>query len=214
MGVGELSLHLIEAVAQCVGAGPFLSGRSFGPVPSGRGVGQQPDCFVSERDRFVSPLLSGAAITGGGGQAMFSLRCPLFSLFGPMFGLFRPLFGTVRPMFGLFGTIFPGCQEIGQPIVLRVLCGLRSGERSSARAPDCAGERGRGCNSVSSGTSTRVRPSLPGCMRQPSRCARILMASADTPNRSPAAAYVSQTNRTPGQSVRAKFGRTCARMCD
>ena len=58
---------------------------------------------------------------------------------------------------------------------------------SGARSP----ARSRGCTCASSGTETRVRPSLPGCVRQPSRRARILTASGERPKRAPACCHVS-----------------------
>jgi hypothetical protein len=95
-------------------------------------------------------------------------------------------FSAIRP---LFGPVLPDSR--GHPLRPAARSAARSlhfvrANPSVAHSGDCSAERARGCTAASSGTCTNVRPSLPGCVRQPSRCARILIASADRPNRAPA----------------------------
>ena len=98
-------------------------------------------------------------------------------------------FSAIRPLFGLFdpgSARFARSSAAASSSVSRAIAPFCAGEPSVAHSGDCSAERARGCTAASSGTCTNVRPSLPGCVRQPSRCARILIASADRPNRAPA----------------------------
>ena len=83
-----------------------------------------------------------------------------------------------------------------------------SGECSVECSPMWFGLRSRDRTSASSGTMTRVLPSLPGWVRQPRRRARILTASADWPKRSPAFCQVNHSGMDQAQSVRPIIGRT------